>query len=71
MSDLNKNVAPVASPCISICVLDEDEVCRGCYRTGEEIRSWIIKTDLERTEILRIAGQRSRKENPFAGGGGE
>lgn len=30
----------IESPCISICVLDEKEVCQGCYRTLEEIGQW-------------------------------
>jgi predicted Fe-S protein YdhL (DUF1289 family) len=30
----------VASPCASICALDGDDVCIGCFRTGMEISAW-------------------------------
>lgn len=31
----------VASPCISVCVLDADGVmCTGCFRTLDEIAAW-------------------------------
>jgi Predicted Fe-S protein len=28
---------PVASPCVSICALDEQDICTGCQRTVAEI----------------------------------
>lgn len=28
------------SPCLSICTLDDDNVCMGCLRTLDEIRDW-------------------------------
>ncbi len=28
---------PVASPCVSICALDEQDICTGCQRTAAEI----------------------------------
>ncbi|MEX1032521.1 MAG: DUF1289 domain-containing protein, partial [Cellvibrionaceae bacterium] len=31
---------PVKSPCISICLLDEEDICVGCYRSGSEISRW-------------------------------
>jgi predicted Fe-S protein YdhL (DUF1289 family) len=30
----------VESPCVHVCVLDENDVCIGCYRTSDEIMSW-------------------------------
>ena len=30
-----------SSPCLNICTLDEQGVCRGCFRTLEEIADWI------------------------------
>lgn len=30
----------VASPCVSVCALDEHDICMGCYRTGLEISHW-------------------------------
>lgn len=31
---------PVASPCVSICALDEQDICTGCQRTAGEITRW-------------------------------
>jgi predicted Fe-S protein YdhL (DUF1289 family) len=31
----------VASPCIDVCVMDDQRgLCRGCYRTLDEIAGW-------------------------------
>ncbi|NVL30544.1 DUF1289 domain-containing protein, partial [Pseudomonas syringae pv. actinidiae] len=31
---------PVRSPCVSICALDEQDICTGCQRTVSEITQW-------------------------------
>jgi predicted Fe-S protein YdhL (DUF1289 family) len=50
---LFSNVSPaVKSPCISICRLDEQKVCTGCYRHVEDIREWRAATDERRREIV-------------------
>ncbi len=41
----------VKSPCIGVCTLDSDFVCRGCGRTIEEILHWREYTDIEKREI--------------------
>ena len=56
----------LASPCISICALDENDVCVGCYRSAAEITRWSQADNSERREILDSAGQRARAVNPFA-----
>lgn len=41
----------VPSPCISVCQMDEQTgLCRGCYRTLDEIADWARLTDRERLE---------------------
>lgn len=41
------------SPCINICLLDEDTgLCRGCLRTLEEIGNWSLLTSAERSRIM-------------------
>ena len=30
----------VLSPCIGICHIDDDGLCAGCLRTGDEIAAW-------------------------------
>jgi len=54
-----------SSPCLNICTLDERGVCRGCYRTLEEIAGWIRMTPadqwatVERADERRVAAERS------------
>ena len=43
----------VESPCISVCELDENNVCSGCFRTLEEIGQWPLASDIQRKEFLR------------------
>jgi hypothetical protein len=52
------------SPCISICVLDQNDVCEGCFRTGNEIVDWFTADDARKREILE-ASDRRRKESGF------
>ncbi|MGA9856170.1 MAG: DUF1289 domain-containing protein [Gammaproteobacteria bacterium] len=52
MSDL------VASPCVSICCLDEDDICIGCGRTLDEIRRWSDMPVQEKRETLRYSAER-------------
>ena len=46
------------SPCISVCVLDDDDVCMGCYRSASEITDWFMATDEQKREVLRRASER-------------
>ena len=53
------------SPCISICALDQDDVCEGCFRTGDEIVDWFTADDARKREILEASARR-RKDSGFA-----
>lgn len=57
--------AIVRSPCVSVCVLNEDDVCVGCYRTGQEISRWGQIDDDAKEEILVLCRSRARELNPF------
>jgi len=48
----------VASPCVGVCVLDESDVCIGCYRSSGEIMQWPGASDAEKREMLRQVGLR-------------
>ena len=52
--DSRKRSGPgVASPCISVCVMDPASgLCRGCLRTLDEIASWISLDDDARRAIV-------------------
>ena len=41
----------IESPCVKICTL-EDGVCIGCGRTQDEIREWVIMTEVQREKIM-------------------
>ncbi len=45
------------SPCVSVCSMDPDSgLCRGCFRTLEEIADWAAKTpDGQRAVWDRVA----------------
>jgi hypothetical protein len=52
--------APVASPCVSVCVLDPagSGVCTGCGRTLDEIAAWVDLTNDERRSVIARLPQR-------------
>ena len=50
--------AAVPSPCISLCRLDEQKVCLGCFRHVEDIREWRSADDERRRVICAQAQQR-------------
>ncbi len=55
----------LASPCISICALDENDICVGCYRSGQEITRWAVAANTERRAILASAAERAKAASPF------
>ncbi|MCQ4275135.1 DUF1289 domain-containing protein [Stutzerimonas degradans] len=57
MSDSDK---PIGSPCVSLCALDEDDVCVGCQRSADEIRRWGLMDNDERRQVLRQCAERAR-----------
>ncbi|MEL7549203.1 DUF1289 domain-containing protein [Pseudomonas protegens] len=51
---------PVASPCVSICALDEQDICTGCQRTVDEITRWSRMDNAERRAILALCHERAK-----------
>ena len=51
---------PVASPCVNICALDDDDVCSGCQRTVAEITRWSRMSNGERREVLVLCHERAK-----------
>lgn len=51
---------PVPSPCVSICALDEDDICTGCQRSVAEITRWGRMDNQERREVLRRCHERAK-----------
>ncbi|MEO0616367.1 MAG: DUF1289 domain-containing protein [Pseudomonadota bacterium] len=50
------------SPCISICTLDEHDLCMGCYRSLDEIVDWTMMTDDEKRAVLANVAERSAQQ---------
>lgn len=51
----------VPSPCVSLCRLDDDRVCVGCFRHVDDIREWRSADDQRRRQIREAAEQRRRE----------
>ena len=46
------------SPCISVCLLDEHDICQGCFRSADEITDWLMATSQQKRQILERSVQR-------------
>ncbi|MFA7554526.1 MAG: DUF1289 domain-containing protein [Spongiibacteraceae bacterium] len=53
----------VKSPCIGVCVLNEGDICEGCYRSSEEIGRWSELSAPEKKEVIVLAHSRFKKLN--------
>lgn len=50
---------PVRSPCVSVCALDEADICTGCQRTADEITRWGRMPNDERRAVLVACHERA------------
>lgn len=39
------------TPCVSLCYMDDKNICMGCYRTAEEITDWRTMSEDEKIAI--------------------
>jgi predicted Fe-S protein YdhL (DUF1289 family) len=60
MTNKTDDNEPVTSPCIAICALDENDICVGCYRSGNEISHWGLMSNKERREVLVNVSRREQ-----------
>jgi predicted Fe-S protein YdhL (DUF1289 family) len=51
----------LASPCVGWCKKNDDDICEGCGRTGEEIADWYLAKDERKKEIIANAEQRIKQ----------
>jgi predicted Fe-S protein YdhL (DUF1289 family) len=51
------------SPCIKECRLNENDICKGCKRTIEQITNWWDYTDKQRENIMNNLELKVRLEN--------
>ncbi len=52
--------APVPSPCVDNCCLNDEDICMGCFRSLQEILDWGEADSTARREILRRVEERKR-----------
>ena len=47
------------SPCTKVCQIDQDtRLCRGCFRSLEEIATWGSMSDADRARVMAALDQR-------------
>ncbi len=58
----------VASPCINVCQMDaQSGLCRGCFRTLDEIAGWAQADQTTRLTILAAVDKRRADHDPWSG----
>jgi predicted Fe-S protein YdhL (DUF1289 family) len=56
---------PLDSPCIGVCTIaPATDLCRGCWRTIEEITNWRVMDRAERVRVLAACAARGAPAAP-------
>ncbi len=56
----------IASPCINVCQMDTaTALCRGCFRTIDEIAAWAAAPSGRRVAILAAVDKRRADHDPW------
>ena len=63
--EAESSVAPVSSPCVSICALNDKGFCIGCYRDGNEIRLWNTYSEMQKRQVLNSCLRRATLDQAF------
>ena len=45
-------VQTIESPCVNICTIGKNRLCKGCRRSIDEIAHWSRMTPAERTAVM-------------------
>jgi len=57
------DLAPLSSPCISVCTLDSTRTyCIGCLRTAKEIGAWRTMNEAEKRAVVAACEDRARTQ---------
>ena len=54
---------PPPSPCIQVCELDADGICRGCLRSRDEITLWTRLSPAQQWAVVDRCMQRLERVN--------
>lgn len=66
--NFDKIFGRIDSPCVEVCDLDyANKICRGCYRTLNEIQAWMNCNDDEKRRILRNMEERKKHDKIHIG----
>ncbi len=57
--------AVTPSPCVSICALNDEGFCIGCYRDGNEIRLWNTYSNDQKRQVLNSCQRRASLDQAF------
>ena len=61
---------PLESPCIGVCTIAPDSgLCRGCFRTIDEIAGWRAMDRAERGRVLAACDARRAAAPPVGSAG--
>ncbi|MCO4837481.1 MAG: DUF1289 domain-containing protein [Oceanospirillaceae bacterium] len=53
----------IVSPCVKVCQFKKDElVCKGCYRSQDEVRNWMIMSKEDKLKSLAQVALRQANE---------
>ncbi|MEL7043419.1 MAG: DUF1289 domain-containing protein [Pseudomonadota bacterium] len=58
----NPSASEPPSPCVSVCALDDQDICMGCYRSATEITDWFMASPAEKRDIMRRVDERRRAD---------
>ncbi len=53
----------IKSPCISVCLLNENDICEGCYRSADEITAWSELCNERKQEVMVRVRERFKALN--------
>ena len=56
---MSEQERPVASPCVHVCALDDEDICIGCQRSVAEITRWSRMDNTERRQVLQLCHARA------------
>ncbi|MBJ7554257.1 DUF1289 domain-containing protein [Marinomonas spartinae] len=64
---MGKLKSQVKSPCVNICLLNEEDICVGCYRSGREISLWGSMNKASQLAVMKKVREREAKSKLVSG----
>jgi len=64
---MSRSKPQVKSPCVNICLLNEEDICVGCYRSGREISLWGGMNKASQLAVMKKVREREAKSKLVSG----